>query len=272
MSSLGQDPPLSRLLPAPKKPPRRIAKAPELIGQMIVGRAAENAFLALFHEAFSSEDITLRDVAPERSDTDLHLFDSRERPLARINIKFVGSVFRRAVEIVGLDPEDCFALATYKIRSSRQREIDDKLPFLFAVVSVPHLTRGTVGGMVESDILMASQAVLEASLSGKRTYEDRVVDVLVKRGSPAYAQAYQAIHDATWRLISATKAEMVLRRLMFERVPALSVPSFTSSFRNAEVDMHFSLSTDLTSLQDMLNMLKKEGPQAITTRTARGEL
>ncbi len=38
----------------------------------------------------------------------------------------------KAAELVGLDPSDCFALATYKIYQGLQKQEEEVLPYLFA--------------------------------------------------------------------------------------------------------------------------------------------
>ena len=63
-----------------------------------------------------SEEFELRDLREGRTDTDYRLYNGRGRPIYRVNIKFHGSPFRRAPEMVGLESDDCFALATYKIQ------------------------------------------------------------------------------------------------------------------------------------------------------------
>ena len=62
-----------------------------------------------------------------------------------INIKFHDTAFRKAAELVGLDPGDCFALATYKIYQGLQKQEKEVLPYLFAVVGVSGLTGARVG-------------------------------------------------------------------------------------------------------------------------------
>ena len=55
-------------------------------------------------------------------------------------------------------------------------------------------------------------------------------------------------------------------------IHAVRVRGFASNYRRAEVDMHFSISDDLVSLAEMLEILRDHGLQGLTARIERGEL
>lgn len=63
-----------------------------------------------------------------------------------------------------------------------------------------------------------------------------------------------------------------MRDMLFERVYALSIRNFTRVFGGAEVDMHFSLKTDLIPLPTFFTMLKDEGREKVATLLSRGDL
>jgi hypothetical protein len=44
------------------------------------------------------------------------------------------------------------------------------------------------------------------------------------------------------------------------------------NYRGAELDMHFSLSEDLTTLVDFLGIAQQHGPQGLLHRLGRGEV
>ena len=75
----------------------------------------------------------------------------------------------------------------------------------------------------------------------------------------------------TWRVRSAKKADRLLREKLFERVQALSLKGFTRKFRNAEVDMHFSLAGELTPVRTFLELLVRESPQKFAVRLYIGD-
>src|SRR6185503_8406426 len=155
-------------------------RATQILGQLLLGRCAEIAFEQIYKAEMHSEEFELRDLREGRTDTDYRLHNGRGRPIYRVNIKFHGSQFRRAPEMVGLDPSDCFALATYKIHSAIEKQKQEGLPYFFAIVGVPHLTGEAVGRDIPLD-LVETVALIDQAPRGKskRDLEDAVVETLV---------------------------------------------------------------------------------------------
>lgn len=200
------------------------------------------------------------------------MYNGQGRPIYRINIKFHGARFRRAPELVGLDPHDCFALATYKIYSALQKQEQEGLPYFFAIVGVPELSGEGIGRIFPSDLVQAVALIHQAPrATGKRDFEDAVVRHVVERRYPVFEETYNQIIKAEWYMLSARKADKLLRELLFERVYALRVRGFAQQFRAAELDMHFSLSRDLVPLRKFLATLRAEGLTKVTTLMERGE-
>lgn len=246
--------------------------ARQILGNLIVGKCAEITFEEIYKEHTHTTELELRDLREGRSDTDYRLFNGRGRPVYRVNIKFHGSVFRRAKEMVDLDPEDCFALATYKIDGALQKQKRDELPYIFVIVSVPNLTAESIGAGVPPDLQDFVARVMASKLiPRKRDIEDRVVDMLRSEGHPAFGSTRLRIAAAKWYVLGAKKADLLLRSLLFERVFALRTRNFSRQFRGAELDMHFSLSKDLTPLTTYLGMLKEAGYPRVTTLLERGD-
>jgi hypothetical protein len=248
------------------------SRALQILGQLLLGRCAEMAFLKIFKTEMQKEEFEIRDLREGRTDTDYRLHNGRGRPVYRINIKFHGSRFRRAPEMVGLEAEDCFALATYKIHSALLKQQEESLPYFFAIVGVSNLTGEVVGRDIPSH-LVETVALIDQAPKGKskRDFEDAVVESLVASDHPVFLQTYQRIVGVDWFIISARRAEKLLRELLFDRVFALRVRNFTRAFRGAELDMHFSLSKDLIPFRKFLETLRTDGPQRITTLLERGE-
>lgn len=246
-------------------------RAIRTLGQLLVGRAAERAFEDIFQEEMETHELHLRDVREGRTDTDYRLYNGERRPVYRINIKFHGALFERAPEMVGLEPEDCFALATYKIHGALGKQEEEGLPYIFTIVGVRTLTGERVGSRIPSSFIDGTAYIYQSpKAQGKRDFEDRVVEHLVDRRVDAFEDAYEAIHDADWYILSARRADNLVRQKLYERVFALRIPRFTRQFRAAEVDMHFSLAEDLTPLQDFLDMLRREGQAKVVTMLERG--
>jgi hypothetical protein len=247
-------------------------RAAQILGQLLLGRCAELAFERIYKTEMHSEEFELRDLREGRTDTDYRLYNGRGRPIYRINIKFHGSAFRRAQELVGLDPGDCFALATYKIDSALQKQQQEGLPYFFAIVGVPNLTGESVGRDIPS-FFVETVALVDQAPKGrsKRDFEDAAVQALIDNGHPVFQETLDRILKADWYVLSARRADKLLRSLLFDRVFALRLRSFARVFRGAELDMHFSLSQDLIPLRVFLATLRNDGPQRLTTLMERGE-
>ncbi|MDI7276854.1 MAG: hypothetical protein QME94_12830 [Anaerolineae bacterium] len=247
-------------------------RAAQMLGQLVLGRCAEAAFERIYESEMGGEEFELRDLRESRTDTDYRLYNGRGRPVYRVNIKFHGSPFRRAAELVGLQPEDCFALATYKIHSALQKQQAERLPYLFAVVGVPNLTGHAVGGAIPGQLVETVALVDQAPRRRhKRALEDAVTRWLVSAEHPAFIDTFAQVSNAEWYVISARRAERLLRELLFDRVFALRVRGFARAFAGAELDMHFSLRQDLIPLRQFLRTLREDGPQRVTTLLERGE-
>ncbi len=237
----------------------------------MLGRAAEIAFEDICRAGIDPTEFDLTDVRQGRTNTDYRLLNGGKRSLYRFNVKFFGSVFRRGAEMVGLDPTDCFPLAAYKIHAALQEQDREHLPYVFAVVGVPDLNAVAVAEAIP-DREVRPLALLFASdvVARKRDFEDAFVDRIVAARSPAFATAYDRIRSATWYVLSARRADLLLHHRLFERVYALRIPGFTRQFGGAEVDMHFSLSQDLVTLREFLQVLRVDGQGKITSMLERG--
>lgn len=247
-------------------------RATQMLGQLLLGRCAEIAFERIYKSEMHSEEFELRDLREGRTDTDYRLHNGRGRPIYRVNIKFHGSRFRRAPEMVGLDPADCFALATYKIASAMEKQSQEGLPYFFAIVGVPNLTGESVGRDIPLS-LIETVALIDQAPKGrsKRDIEDAVVESLVSNEHPVFHKTLEQILIVDWYVLSARRADKLLRELLFDRVFALRMRGFTRVFGRAEIDMHFSLSKDLIPLKQFLATLREGGPQRVTTLMERGD-
>ncbi|MBI4545993.1 MAG: hypothetical protein HY703_12405 [Gemmatimonadetes bacterium] len=242
------------------------------LGQLLLGRAAEIAFENIYAEEMKTHELELRDLRESRTDTDYRLYNARGKPVYRINIKFHGALFQRAPELVGLDPEDCFALATYKIYGALRKQQDEGLPYLFAVVGVRSLSGENVGAEIPSPFVDAVAYMYQAPYArNKRDFEDHVITRLVQDEAPVFEQTYERIRHADWFILSARRADRLVRERFYDRVFALRIPRFAQQFRAAELDMHFSLSEDLTPLRSFLSMLREAGQAKVVTLIERGD-
>ena len=243
-----------------------------ILGNLVLGRAAEIVFEELYRREMPNTEFNLVDLREGRTDTDYRMYNGQGRPVYRINIKFHGARFRRAVELVGLDPEDCFALATYKIDSAMKKQDDEQLPYFFAIVGVSDLTATAVGDRIPRDVTEAVSFIGRVPRKPSiRALEDGAVEYLIRSNAAVVTDTIDQIRQADWYMLSARRADRLVREKLFDRVFALRVPGFAQAFRGAELDMHFSLSDDLTPLPEFLAALRERGPQAVSTILERGD-
>ena len=98
-----------------------------------------------------------------------------------------------------------------------------------------------------------------------------MVKWLEERNDAGFYEVLDRIDQGSWHVLSARRADKLLREKLFERVYALRIRGFAQQFRGAELDMHFSLSQDLTSLDTYLHKLRESGYPMVTTMLERGE-
>lgn len=241
----------------------RLARAHAGLAQMLVGTLAEAYFEIVSKQIVGSQGYRIQDERVGRTDTDYRLIAADGHPICRFNIKFHGTAFAKSQEWVQLDPSDCFALATYKIDAALKKQDSERLPFVFLVISVPNLPRSAIQASIPDD-----WAWLAAR--SDRATEEAIVSHLVREFwvEPIREQV-QAAH---FRVLSARRAYQLLRDKLFERVHALRIRNFNRVFRNAEIDMHFSLSQEMIAFDDVLQLLADRGPLELAVRLDRGEI
>lgn len=142
------------------------------LGSLVNGQAAERAFERIYSAEMQTSEVKLVDDRSKRSDADYILVNGRGKHLFRLNIKLHGSVFRQAKAHVGLDPEDCFPLATYKIHAALEKQDQQHLPYLFSVVTVPGLTAEKTGSELPATVTEGILIARRIISSGKREAEE----------------------------------------------------------------------------------------------------
>lgn len=247
------------------------------LGRLLLGRVAETEFEAIYKHEMGTEELRLDDDREERNDTDYLVRNGGGRTIFRVNIKFFGSVFRSAQVMVGLDPGDCFALATYKINQGMEKQKAEAWPYLFVIVGVPDLTPDVAGSAIPHDLLHLCMMVFASpKAEKKRDVEDAIVEHMMRADDPAIRTIVEEfgakMRVAPWYVLSARRADTLLRKLLFERVYAVRVRGFTQNYSGAEVDMHFSLKKDLTPLTEFLHQVKKDGLPKISVLLDRGDI
>jgi len=253
-------------------PTEMLARAKNGIAQMLLSLLAERRFIQLSNEITGAGVLKIEDHRPSRTDTDFRLMNGGGRPLCRLNIKFHGTAFREARRYVGLEPNDCFPLATYKINNADRRQHAENLPYVFVVLTALDLSAAEVARNVSDDYVQALVVMRQIISTGKLALEERVVERLLASDQlPQFESILTRMPEGQFRVLSASRAMDLLKKQLFERIHALSLGGFTRKFRNAEVDMHFSLAQDLTPVRTFLE-LTHESPQVFAIKLWRGEI
>jgi hypothetical protein len=229
---------------------------------MLLGVVAEEHFERVAGDALAME-FRLEDQRRGRTDTDYHLADANGRPICRLNVKCHGTLFRESRQYVGLEPEDCFALATYKINAALRRQEEERVPYVFVVISVPGAPRVLVEEFVSEDLAWV------AAIGGRRT-EEAIAQSLSRTSTVSSVR--KQVEESEFRVISARRAYRLLQQHLFERVHALRLRSFGRLFRDAEINMHLSLSNEMVPFAELLGILKGTGVQGLAVRLERGEI
>jgi hypothetical protein len=141
-----------------------------------------------------------------------------------------------------------------------KKQEQEHLPYIFLVVFVRALNVDAIANYIPTSYIELMALLWRSEKSGlpRRNVEDRAVDRMVADQTEAFDMTYKPIRQAAWHILSAKKADVLLRRLLFDRVYAMKIRGFAQQFRGAELDMHFSLSGDLVPVQKFFDTLRDE--------------
>ena len=249
--------------------PDEIAAQRFRVAQLLLGALTEERFEREKQELTAGR-LMVEDHRLGRTDTDYRVLNGGGKPIFRINIKFHGSAFQQARVHVGLDSDDCFALATYKIHQALARQRDESLPYVFLVLSALGVTARSVSDLISEEY---AWFVCVSKKFRKRDIEEAVVARLLTGAfTDVLAEIRRKIAAAEFRVISASRAEKLMKDKLFERVFALRQRAFTSAFRNAEIDMHFSLTREMVPVREFLATVASESPQRLAVLLYQGEV
>lgn len=253
----------------PRIRPDELASHRFRLAQLLLGALTEERF-EREKEELTAGRLIIEDHRLGRTDTDYRVLNGGRRPIFRINIKFHGTAFEQARDRVGLASEDCFALATYKIHQALVRQREEALPYVFLVLSCLGVTARSVSNLIPED---CAWFLAVAKKFPKRDIEEAIVArMLTETYRESIAPIREKIAGSQFRVISASRAEQLLKEKLFERVFALRQRAFTAAFRNAEIDMHLSLTQEMVPVRQFLSTVASESPQRLTVLLDRGEL
>lgn len=249
-----------------------VVRAQSTLGSLLLGGAGERAFEQIYASEMHTSEVEIKDDRGGRTDADYILLNGNKRPLYRLNIKLHGTLFRAAREQVGLDPEDCFPLATYKIGQALEKQESGHLPYLFIVVTGSGLEAQSVGADAPSDVVSALVAGRAIFSERKRDFEERLVGQIEMMQEGFISALDRSLEAAQWFVFSARRADQLMRQMLFERVFALRTRSFNQAFRNAEIDMHLSFSKDMLPLREFLRRTRQQSLAVVVSQIERGTI
>jgi hypothetical protein len=243
---------------------------------VVVGAVAEQEFERRYTELMTDDEWPLADQTKEGTDTDFLTADPKGRPGFRVNVKAYGTRFEKSKTFVGLEPDDTFGVATYKVRAAFRKSQREALPYLFAINSSEELRADVVAEALPEEVAeIIDTSTFFVGLKGWKTVEDRLVGHLLDPngyGDSAVIRGLrEAVVAADWRVISAIKANHLMNEKLDARVPAVSNPQFKVA-ANSQPNMHFSLQQDMIALEELLEMLKRAGIQHVATKIAYREI
>lgn len=249
-------------------------------GDSHVDRLAEDLFDALAWSVLRSIGMRIEDRRAECSETDFGVVDTASKKDAcLINVKVHSSQFEGAERFVGLTPTDTFALALYKILMGFKYQKEKEIPFFF-VVSVRWRIVEEVMRLIRREDQKLVHLIFQTRARGKKRAEDALVDNIVAgfREKNEWNTLLQDLKNAGTHVVLSAQRAMNLFIEKFEtRCPALTLGQFAAKFRGrrglpAEINMHFSISQEMTPIAVFLDLLQRERGRDLWVRAQRGEV
>ena len=175
-----------------------------------------------------------------------------------INVKVASTMFRNARQTVGLDPQDCIPISTYKAIGASER-----VPDLVYIDLVDFTLREKVDAFMHA--LQGSLALAWALLSwyggpGLKHAQDEYVATLFDQHGDALVKLAPGV--TSYRVISAQRV-LAIMRANPRRVPGLGVPAAGTGTFNAEVNVHVSVEQETVPWDDVAETLRRQGIQAV---------
>ncbi len=223
---------------------------------LIVGRIAEVVFREEHLQPLEEAGFSIDDLHERGENRDFAVRkDGLELP---INVKTASTIFRKAKEIVGLEPSDCVPIPAYKAVA-----VSERVPDLVYVDLVDFSFRQRVDEFTDS--LGGSGGLLWKVLAwyggkGVRKAQDGYVSKLFDLHEEKLVSL--APKSSSWRVISAQRVLAIMRD-MPRRCPGLGVRAAGTGGFNAEVNIHVSVNDETVSWQDVSEALQRSGIQAV---------
>lgn len=158
----------------------------------------------------------------------------------QINIKNAGTRFERAMELVGIAPDDCIPIPAYKANAAVER-----MPNLLYSIAVDYTLAETLNRLLP-ELLGRGETIVWDVLSRftgskVRKAEDAFIWSTVNRHWP---EIDNAVSSVPFHVVSARKAVTILAKEP-KRTPGIGMRAWGNR-ASAEVNVHLSISEDTT--------------------------
>lgn len=171
----------------------------------------------------------------------------------QINIKNAGTRFERAMELVGIAPDDCIPIPAYKANAAVER-----MPNLLYAIAVDYTLAETLNNLLP-DLFSRSETIVWDVLSRftgakVRKAEDAFIWSMVNRHWP---EIDSAITSVPFHVVSARKSVTILAKEP-KRTPGIGMRAWGNR-ASAEVNVHLSISEDTTPWSDVAERIVARG-------------
>jgi hypothetical protein len=242
----------------------RLARKSDAFQNLVVGNIAEGVFLSKNLEPLKAHNYTIAEYYEKGENRDFGVQrDSLELP---INVKTASTLFRKARETVGLDPEDCIPISAYKANGAAKR-----VPDLIYVDLVDFALRERadqyVAALSEDDALLWD---LFSWYGGKGA--NKAQDAFISKLFSTHRPALEGLitDQSKFRVISAQRVKAIVNEFP-ERCPGLGIRGAGTGGFNAEVNVHVSVARETRPWAEIAGILGADGIQSILDLIRRTE-
>lgn len=199
--------------------------------------------------------------------TDVVLIEGERR--LPINIKVASTRFEMAKKLVGLDPDDCIPIATYKAHAALARH-----PTLLYVVAID-FTLNSVAEKLVSSLEPAEATAWDAvnryvGLSdtgagvGRKDAEDSLVKRIVERH---WERIRSSLAQSEFHVVSARRVTRILQTKP-ERTPGIGIKAWGTR-ASAELNVHLSVRDETTPWTNVASRIASGGLEVVLESIAR---
>jgi hypothetical protein len=170
-----------------------------------------------------------------------------------INVKNAGTRFENAAKLVGLDPDDCIPIPTYKAYEATEKE-----PNLLYIISIDYLLSEKIEKhmftLLSSDEMYVWNILSLYSGPFIRDAEDKFIYSIVNRYWDNFSTF---MSNPAFQVISARKAIHVLHKNP-RRTPGLGLRAWGTS-ASAEVNVHVSVNEETKKWEEIQSRIVAKG-------------